>query len=125
LPPAIEHVESLLPLIAFDAQEVVSLALFEKRNTLGHFDVADDDARFGLGERARLVEGLDQGANVVAIDALCVPTERLEPLLEQLVAGDLGRWTIGLLVDDIDDADQVVQLPMTRRPCGFPERALA
>ena len=54
-----------------------------------------------------------------------MPAERREPVLQRLEAGHLGRWTVGLLVVDVDDADQVIELVVARRPGALPDRALA
>ena len=48
-----------------------------------------------------------------------------EAVGEVLKSGDLGRRTVGLLVVDVDDADQVVELPVPGTGRAFPHRALA
>ena len=80
---------------------------------------------FGSVEVAGRVEGRDQGIDVVAVDALHVPAERLEARCERLEARHLGGRAVRLLVVDVDDADQVVELPVAGRPGAFPDGALA
>ncbi len=46
--PASSSPERLLPFVRFDAQEVVALALLQKRHALRHLGVADDDAGLRL-----------------------------------------------------------------------------
>jgi hypothetical protein len=60
------------------AQEVVAVALLQERHALGHLGVADDDSGFRLAKIARGIEGCDESVDVVAVDALDVPAERLE-----------------------------------------------
>ena len=59
--------------------------------------------------------------DVIAVHALNVPAERLEAGRRRLETCDLGRGTIRLLIVDVDNADQVVELEVARRPCAFPD----
>lgn len=121
----VEHLDRLVPLTLVDAQEVGHLTRLEERHALRHLGIADDHARLRLLERPRLIERRDQSIDIVAVDPLRVPAEGLPFRREGLEAGDLGRWAVGLLVVDVDDADQVVELPMRGGERRLPRRALA
>ena len=67
----------------------------------------------GSLERARRVEGRDQGVDVVAVDPLDVPAERLATSAAS--GSKPSTWVDGpsaCMVVDVDDADQVVELPV-------------
>src|SRR3954469_6899075 len=124
-PPSIKDLQRVPPFLRFDPQEVVLLPLLQEWDALSHLGVADHDAGLRLSQRTCRIERRHERVDVVAVHALNVPAERLEPLVQRLEAGHLARRAVGLLVVDVDDADQVVELEMTGRPGALPDRALA
>lgn len=85
---------------------------FPETGRLAHAGVEDDDAGLRIGQRAGGVEGRDDGIEVVAIDALAVPAEGLAFLGERFRGQQLRRFSVRLLVVEVDEADQVVEAVM-------------
>jgi hypothetical protein len=74
---------------------------------------------------ASAVEGLADGVDVVAVDALGEPAESLELLIHRLRGQHAARRTVRLLIVEIDNGDEVVEPVMTSRHGRLPGRALA
>src|SRR4051794_17884449 len=70
-----------LPFVVVDAHEMCLLAGFQQRNTAPDPGVAQDDRRLALGLGGDVVEGVQQGVDVVAVDPLREPTAR-RPLVD-------------------------------------------
>ena len=83
----------------------------------------EDDARLGFLQRARRVEGGHHGGQVVAVDALHVPAEGGPLVGQRLEAQHLARGAVGLLVVDVDQADQVGEAVVGGAHRGLPGRA--
>ena len=75
-------------------------------------------------ERARPVEGVEHRGQVVAVDALHVPAEGGPLVGQRLEAEHLARRAVGLLVVDVDQADQVVEPVVRGAHRRLPGRAL-
>ena len=61
-----------------DSDEVIFLALLQKRNSLRHQRVSDNDARLGFSVILGGIEGCHDSIKIVAVDALHEPTKGLE-----------------------------------------------
>lgn len=79
------------------------LAGFQEGHAFAHFCIADDDPWLGAEVVAGGVERGDQGIQVIAINALGKPAERLPAINDGLKRQDLAGVTIGLLVIYVDD----------------------
>ncbi len=75
-------------------------------------------------ERAGRIEGGDDGRQVVAIHALHMPAEGGPLVGQRLEAHDLPGGAVGLLVVDVDQADQVRPAGGGRRPSRPPRSIL-
>jgi len=106
----LERLERERPFFGLHAQEMIAVAGFEKGDALGHFRVAYDNPRSRRRPVARGVEGANQSVDVVAVDSLYEPTKRFELGRQRLEIENGGRRAVGLLIVDVDDADQVVEL---------------
>src|SRR5207253_1682160 len=112
-----------IPFVIFHTDEVCLLAGFQKGHAFAHFGIADNDPWLGAEVVACGVERGDQGIQVIAIDALSEPAERLPAINDGLKRQNLAGVTIGLLIIYVDDGNQVVELPVRGRYHGFPCRA--
>src|ERR1700712_1125047 len=88
----VELRQGQIPFALVDADKVVPLACLEERHALAHQGVADDHARHRLRMVAGAVESRDQRLDVVAVDALGEPAERLPLVHERLGAEHVAGW---------------------------------
>src|SRR5438445_5324613 len=119
----LEQVERLLPFVRLDADEMRLLASLEEWHALGELRVANDDVRLPT-PGPRRVESCHQCVDIVSIDALHVPPERLELRVEGLEVEHLRRHAVGLHLVDVDQRDEIVELPMAGRHRRFPREPL-
>ena len=115
----------VVPCIRLDADEMCDLARLQKGQALAHHRVADDRAGLGARMVAGGVKGRADGCDVVAVDAQDVPAESCPFVGHPLGRQHLGRGAIGLLIVEIDQADQVRQPLRRDRQRGPPRRTLA
>src|SRR6476646_4297296 len=89
-----------VPFVLVDADEVRLFPGFQERHTAADAGVADDDRRLVSGRDG--VEGVDQGVDVVAVDADGAPPEGFPFVDDGFGAQDPGGRAVGLQPVHVD-----------------------
>jgi hypothetical protein len=66
----------------------------------------------------------EQGALIVAVDLVCVPTERSPSMAHGLEVEDIISMPEGLLSINVDNSNEPVQMVVGREHSGLPNRTL-
>ena len=117
VPPASSACERLLPFVRLDAHEVVLLALLQERARPCPSCVSQMMTR-GFGSAAararRRRRATTASMSLPSTRCTCQPNAA-NFVGQRLEASTSRRGAVGLLIVDVDDADQVVELPVAGR----------